>query len=263
MALHRLALHATVVSTMPNTSAQDDRMQALFEAGAHIGYDRSRKHPSTEPYLYTERDRRDIIDLSRTVEALERAEAYLESHGQQQTRALFVGTKPEARDIVQAQAERIGQPYMINRWIGGTLTNFGEMRKRISRLEQLRSDRESGELERKYTKRERLSIEREIGRLEHRVGGLVGLEHRPAAIVIVDPRHDETAVAEAQRTNTPIVSLAGTDCDIRPIRYPVVANDTLRASVRYIVRAFAAAYERGSGKSATETTATTTKAANA
>lgn len=245
---------------MANTG--NTRVEELFNAGAHVGYSKSRKHPSTEPFLHSQKDRVQIIDLEKAEQALSRAEEFLTKTASSGKQVLFVGTKPEVRDIVRRAAKEVEQPYVINRWIGGTLTNFSEIRKRAARLKQLREERESGELERKYTKRERLMVDREIERLEERVGGLVDMEQLPAAVIIVDPHYESIAATEVERVDIPVIALAGTDCNIKNVEYPIVANDTMRKSVEYILSALTAAFRGGkknngeSAKTETKTSAT-------
>ena len=192
-------------------SVQD--VQELYDAGVHFGYARARRHPSAAPYLFGTKDRTDIFNLEETKKRLDAAAAFLASLSGSGKAILFVGGKPEAHALVESAAKEAGQPFVAGRWIGGTLTNFKNVRKRIERLLQLEKERESGELE-KYTKRERLMIDREIEELRGRFGGLVTLTDLPAAMfVFVDSRHEHTAVAEANQLNIPIVALSSSDCD--------------------------------------------------
>jgi small subunit ribosomal protein S2 len=142
------------------TSAADD-LKMLYDAGTHVGYARTRRHPSSSTFLFATKDRTDIFDLEETQRRLEAASAFAASLAQAGKTLLFVGGKHEASSSVKSGAEKAGLPYVAGRWIGGTLTNFKNIHKRIERLEKLMADRESGELE-KYTKKERLMIDREI-----------------------------------------------------------------------------------------------------
>jgi small subunit ribosomal protein S2 len=146
--------------------------------------------------------------------------------------------------IVKAAAERANSPYVAGRWIGGTLTNFKNIRKRIDRLEKLMADRESGELE-KYTKKERLMISREIEELLGRFGGIVSLKDLPGALYVVDTRHEHTAVKEANQLGIPVIALASSDCDFSQIQYPIPGNDTSVKSVRFVTEEIADAYQEG------------------
>ncbi|MEK7107531.1 MAG: 30S ribosomal protein S2 [Patescibacteria group bacterium] len=242
-------------------------IKTLFEAGAHFGYSRTRRHPTASPFIFGTKDRNDIFDLEETQRRLEAACAFAssiigsgpaaaapaserKSQSAGATAAgrvkqlLFVGGKNEAVDIIREAAARIGAPYVAGRWIGGSLTNFKNIRKRIDRLEKLMSERDSGELE-KYTKKERLLIDREITELLARFGGLVKMLELPAALFIVDTRREETAVREANQLGIPVIGLSSSDCDFSQVQYPVPANDTSVRSIRLVAEAIAEAYEKG------------------
>jgi len=208
-------------------------IQTLFEAGAHFGYARARRHPTASPYLFGTKDRTDIFDLEETQRRLEAATALVSSIARSGKHVLFVSGKHEAIEVVKTTAEKAGQPYVAGRWIGGTLTNFKNIRKRIERLQKLTEERESGELE-KYTKRERLLIDREIEELLARFGGLTGMADLPGALFVIDTRHEDTAVREANQLGIPVIGLASSDCDFSLIQYPIPANDTSQRSVRLV-----------------------------
>lgn len=209
-------------------------IQTLFEAGAHFGFSRARRHPTAAPFLFGTKDRTDIFDLEETSKRLAAARAFVSSVVASGKKVLFVGGKHEAIELVKEAAERSGEPYTAGRWIGGTLTNFKNIRKRIDRLEKLMRERESGELE-KYTKRERLLIDREIEELLARFGGLVSMSELPGALFVVDSRHEDTAVKEANQLRIPVVGLASSDCDFSLVQYPVPGNDTSVRSIRIVI----------------------------
>ncbi len=209
-------------------SASD--IKTLFEAGAHFGFPRARRHPTAAPYIFITKDRTDIFDLELTEQRLETAKAFVSALSAAGKQILFVGGKNEAISTVKSLAEQVGMPYVAGRWIGGTLTNFKNIRKRLERLEKLMKERESGELE-KYTKRERLMIDREIEELTARFGGLISMTDLPGAMFVVDSRHENTAVLEANQLKIPVVGLSSSDCDFALVQYPIPANDT---SVRSI-----------------------------
>lgn len=217
----------------------------LFQAGSHFGFKKSRRHPTVVPYLFTTKDGSDIIDLEQTVTLLETAKETIKDAGLHGKTVLFVGTKDEASRLVRETAERIETPYVTNRWIGGMLTNFSEIKKRINRLETLLHERETGELERKYTKKERVVIGREVDKLEYNFKGLSTMQKLPDLMVVVDPRHDHIAVAEANEKNVPVMAIMSSDCDASRIKYPVVANDTLQSSVSLLLEELATAYSEG------------------
>lgn len=224
------------------TGTQD--IQTLFEAGAHFGYSRTRRHPTAAPFIFGTKDRSDIFDLEETQRRLDAAREFAKTLAGSGKQLLFVAGKNEAIAIVKEAALRIGAPYCAGRWIGGSLTNFKNIRKRIDRLEKLMSERDSGELE-KYTKKERLLIDREITELLARFGGLVKLAEVPAAIFIVDTRREDTAVREANQLKIPVVGLASSDCDFSLVQYPIPGNDTSVRSIRLVVESIADAYAEG------------------
>lgn len=219
-------------------------IKTLFEAGAHFGFSRARRHPTAAPYIFATKDRTDIFDLEESGKRLEAAKEFAASLASQGKQLLIVGGKNEAISVVKQVAESIDMPYVAGRWIGGTLTNFKNIRKRIERLEKLTKERESGELA-KYTKRERLMIDREIEELLGRFGGLVSLTDLPGALFVIDSRHEDTAVKEANQLKIPVVALASTDCDFSLVQYPIPANDTSVKSIKLVAEAVAGAYSDG------------------
>jgi small subunit ribosomal protein S2 len=219
-------------------------IKSLFEAGAHFGYARARRHPTSQPFLFGTKDRTDIFDLEITEKRLESARAFVSALIGSGRQVLFVGGKNEAIATVRSLAEEVGMPFVAGRWIGGTLTNFKNIRKRIERLERLMKERETGELE-KYTKRERLMIDREIDELTARFGGLVSMTDLPGALFVVDSRHEETAVREANQLGIPVVGLASSDCNFALVQYPIPANDTSIRSIRYFAEEIAEAVREG------------------
>lgn len=240
-------------------------MRELFEAGAHYGYSRSRRHPSIKPFIFGTKDRVEIFDLEKTRDLLEEAKAFAAQLGREGKTLLFVGSKDEAHVPIRNAAERCGMPFVAGRWIGGTITNFAEIKKRLDRLEELRSMREKGELS-KYTKRERLEFDREIAKLESMYGGALSMrEGLPDALYVVDIAHEAIAVKEARRADIPVIGLASSDGDIESIEHPIVGNDSTLASITFFTNQIADAYNEGKQeaprKQEGEATAGTTTAA--
>lgn len=225
---------------------QEQMIEKLFAVGAHFGYAPSRRHPSVAPFIFGTKGGTEIFDLEKTAEALETALAFVKTLAQGRKTVLFVGGKAEASGMVQRVAERLGQPYVASRWIGGSLTNFSEIKKRLNRLSELTDMREKGELT-KFTKRERLLIDREITLLEEVFGGIKGLQKLPDALVIVDTKKEAGAVAEAAQLNIPIVALLNSDCDQRPIMYPIPANDASVETIQFVLDEIGKAYEQNIG----------------
>lgn len=220
-------------------------IERLFEAGAHFGFSKSRRHPSVKPFIFGSKQGTDIFDLEQTSELIAEASAFLSDVGSKGKPILFVGTKEEISDIVQAAAEELAMPRITNRWIGGTFTNLPEIKKRVERLTMLEDQRVSGELDRKYTKKERLLLEREVEKLAYNFGGIVGMDSLPGAIVVVDPRHESIAVSEAVQTGVPVVAIMSSDCNLNEVTKPVVVNDANRASVQLVITELVNAYRDG------------------
>lgn len=223
---------------------KDPVIDALFSVGAHYGYAKTRRHPSTAPYILGLKNRVEIINVEKTKELLEKAKEFVQTLGSEGKTLLFAGGKHEAYGAIQAGAQELGLPYASERWVGGTLTNFAQIRSRIDMLLDLKAKRERGELA-KYTKKEQLLIGRDIERLENLFGGLTGLKAVPAALFIVDPKEEKTAATEALRLNIPVVALASSDCDISKTTYPIVANDASMGSIKFFVQEIVKAYQNG------------------
>lgn len=202
----------------------------MFEAGAHVGYSKTRRHPSTRKFIFDSRQKKDIIDLEKTSTQLEAALEFLNELKGTDKQVLFVGTKAEARRLMREAAELIDMPFVTERWLGGTLTNAKEIRSRVDRLIMLQDQSEKGELI-AVNKKERLMLGREIERLEKKFGGLRSMKKAPAAVFVIDPKKEEIAVTEARQMNIPVIAIANTDCDVSVINYPIVANDTNVSSI--------------------------------
>ncbi len=220
------------------------QVEELFEVGAHFGFKKTRRHPSVVPFLYGSKNGNDIFDLEKTVEKLEEAKEAASTAAQNGKQMLFVGSKNEARSVVKAAAERLGMPYVVGRWIGGALTNFKEIRRRVDRLERLRDDEENGNLD-KYTKKERLMLSREMDKLEAMYGGIVDMRQLPALLFSVDPEAEHTAMREASHLGIDTAAIANSDCNFDKITHVVPANDSALKSIELIVNEIADAYEEG------------------
>jgi len=157
----------------------------------------------------------------------------------------LIGTKNEISHIISSQAEKFGLPAVYNRWIGGTITNFPEIRKRVEHLENLRSEMDTGNLDRKYTKKEQVLLKREIDKLDFNFSGIISLQQVPDLAIVVDPRYESIAVKELKEKNIPIIAISGSDCDLNGIAYPIPVNDALTASVSIILNQILTAYEEG------------------
>ncbi len=217
----------------------------LFEAGAHYAKRKSHRHPSMKPYVVGSKARVEIFDLAITSGQLEKAKDALTALGSAGKTVLIVGGKREISDIVKQIAQGIRQPYVAGRWLGGTVSNFVEIKKRIDRLADLLGKRDSGELAKRYTKLEQLFIDREIERLSTRLDGITELSKKPDAFVIVDTKHEAHATREAKNAGIPVIALISSDCDVKDATYPVVMNDSSREAVKLVLTELAEAFEKG------------------
>lgn len=228
-----------------STSTNDTLIERLFKAGAHFGFKKSRRHPTVTPYLFTTKQGNDIFDLEKSAQLLAEAASVVRNMAVQGKTVLFVGTKEEVAKAVKESAEKIKAPYVVNRWIGGMLTNLTEIKKRIARMEQLTRERESGELERKYTKKERVILGREATKLAFYFGGVAAMQKLPDLVVVVDPRHDAIAIEEIRDVKVPVVGIMSSDSNVAKVTYPVLVNDALQSSVAVVLSELVAAYEAG------------------
>lgn len=210
------------------------KIEDLKKSGLQYGYSRTRRHPSVKPFIEGNHNGVDFINLENTKDQLEKAIAYLKDVYSSGKVILFVGVKPEIRQIVKEVALSLNTPYISERFIGGTLTNFPQIKKRIEMLHDLLKKKETGELS-VYTKKEQLLIQRDIERLDRDFGGVSSLTNIPQVIVIVDPKHESMCVKEAKRLHIPVVALSNTDCTIDGIEYPIVGNDGSVSAVRYVL----------------------------
>ena len=222
-----------------------NRAEEMFQAGVHYGYSKSRRHPSTTPYVFATKNRIDIINIEKTEELLNKALEAISQLGASGKTVLFVGTKPEASQQIIETALSLNMPYVGERWVGGALTNFSEIKKRIVRLLSLRDQKEKGELE-KYTKKENLLIAKEMEDMTRNFQGLTSITKTPDALFIIDPKKEHIAVVEAQKMNLPIIAVMNTDCNMKEIDYPIVANDASVSSITFFLSKIKEAYSKGS-----------------
>ena len=210
--------------------------QDLAKAGLQYGYSRTRRHPSIKPFIDSNKNGVDFINLDSTKTQLEEAITFLKSVSGAGRVILFVGVKPEIRQIIKEVALSLNAPYIAERFIGGSLTNFPQIKKRIEKLHDLLKKKETGELS-VYTKKEQLLIQRDIDRLDRDFGGISSLTNIPSAIVVIDPRRESICVKEAMHCHIPMVALCNTDCTLEGIEYPIVGNDGTVSSVRFVLEA--------------------------
>ncbi len=218
----------------------DISLQQLLEAGCHFGHQARRWNPVMAKYIYTTRDGVHIFDLVKTKEGLDRAVAKVKEVVASGGKVLFVGTKRQAKELVTTAAVAVGMPYVTERWLGGTLTNFGQVQKRLRRLKDLQEKKAAGELK-KYTKKEQLLLDREIIKLDRFFGGIAQMEKLPEAVFVVDTHKEEVAVREAVRMGIPVVGIVDTNANPDLVDYVIASNDDAVKAIQLIVTAVAEA----------------------
>lgn len=219
-------------------------MKALLEAGVHFGHRTRRWNPKMRPYIFTERSKIHIIDLQQTVVRLNEYYEMVRELVAKGGTILFVGTKRQAQATIQAEAERAGMPYVNQRWLGGTLTNWVTIKQRLDYLLRLERRMDSGEF-RNLPKKEQLAIQREIDKLNRRIGGLKTMRKMPDMLFVVDTNLEDLAVKEANKLNIPIIGMVDTNADPDPIDYVIPSNDDAIRAVKLIVSIIASAAEEG------------------
>lgn len=219
-------------------------VQALLEAGAHYGFTKTRRHPSTTSFIIATKNKADLINLDATNTQVEKAKEVLKGLAAGGKTIMVVGTKPEAEGAVRDIADRMHSLYVNNRWVGGMITNFPEIRKRIQKYTTLKEEKTLGTLE-KYTKKERLLIDREMAKMERNFGGIVEMKRVPDMMIVVDSGKENIAVTEANKMQIPVIAICNTDCDLTKVDYPIVMNDSARASISLVLNELADGYMSG------------------
>src|SRR3989344_2687363 len=226
----------------------DVSLQQLLEAGCHFGHQSRRWNPAMADYIYATRDRVHIFDLVKTKKGLDEAAKFAKQLVSEGKQVLFVGTKRQAQEIATAAAKRAGMPYVTERWLGGTLTNFDQISRRIAKLKEQRERRASGELK-KYTKKEQLLIDKEIAKLERFLGGLETMLVKPAALFVIDTHRENVAVREAVKMGIPVIGMVDTNGDPKLVNYVIPVNDDALKSIELIVNTMADAIANSKVKS--------------
>ncbi|MBQ8156502.1 30S ribosomal protein S2 [Candidatus Saccharibacteria bacterium] len=220
-------------------------MKALLEAGAHFGHKTSRWHPKMAPYIHSKRQDAHIINLEKTVDALEAALPKLTEIAKSGKKILFVGTKKQMKDVVKEAAESVNMPYVTVRWVGGTLTNVETVNRQIKKLKDLERRMASGELENRYSKLEVQRFQEEIDLLNERYGGIKDMTEQPAAIIVIDAMEDKNAIKEANVLHIPVIALTDTNVDPTPIDYVIPCNDDAIKATKLMLDYFVAAIKEG------------------
>ena len=220
-------------------------MKALLEAGAHFGHKTSRWHPKMAPYIHSKRQEAHIINLDKTVEALDRALAFSTDLTKQGKKILFVGTKKQLKEPTKAAAESVEMPYVTVRWVGGTLTNVETVNRQLRKLKDLEKKMASGELESRYSKLEVQRFQEEIDLLNERYGGIKEMSEQPAAILVTDAIEDKNAIKEAKTLHIPIIAICDTNVDPSGIDYVIPMNDDSVKAEELVLSYFVEAIKAG------------------
>ncbi len=216
----------------------------MLQAGVHFGHQKSRWHPKMKPYIYGVRGGVHIIDLEKSLGELEKALDYAKNLASEGKVILFVGTKRQTRELIKNAAEKCAMPYLTERWIGGLLTNFEEVRRRLRKYHGMKDQVATGEVE-KYTKKEQAKFKKELEKMDRYLSGLGNIDRLPEAIYIADFRTEKTALAEAQRKDVPVIGVCDTNVDPRDADYPIPANDDAVNSIRLIADLLSEAISEG------------------
>ncbi len=208
-------------------------MKELLEAGVHFGHQTKRWNPKMQQYIFGSRNGIHIIDLQKTVSLFDEIHNFLVRIVSEGYPVLFVGTKKQGHDAIVEESERCGMFYVVNRWLGGTLTNFQTIRKSIARLKELETMKSDGSISR-YTKKEVLKMEKELAKLEKNLGGIKDMDELPGAVFIVDPKREHIAVKEVKKIGIPVIAITDTNCDPDDIDYIIPGNDDAIRSIRLI-----------------------------
>jgi len=219
----------------PSLNVEDKELfDKMMEAGVFYGRSKSRTNPLTKKYVVTTRSGFEVIDLQKAIEELKRAGEILKNVLAGRGTILFVGTSPAAKNIIKEVAGKLEAPYVIERWLGGTITNFNTITKRISHFKKLKEDKEKGKLE-KYTKKEQLDIDRELIKLDRLFGGIQDMDKLPSMLFIADMSENEYAAKEAKQKKIPVMGFLNTDTDPKLIDYPIPANDRSSTSIELLM----------------------------
>lgn len=219
-------------------------LKKLLEAGVHFGHQSRRWNPKMKQFIYTERDGIHVIDLTKTAVKLEQALDFIKATAADGGEVIFVGTKRQAKDIVKAEATRVGAMHVASRWIGGLLTNFDNVSKNIKRLNDLREKRAKNELA-NLTKKERLLIDREIAKMEDSFGGVDRMTKLPEALFVIDSKKEVNAIAEANKSGVEVVALTDTNADPTVVTYPIPSNDDAIKAIQLMTSLAADSYAEG------------------
>lgn len=250
---YQKGVYKRIMQTMRQATSRIVSLRALLEAGAHFGHQTKRWNPKMRPFIFTSRNGIHIIDLQKTVIGLTEAHHFIIETISSGRKVLFVGTKKQAQEVIIEEATRAEQLFITQRWLGGTLTNFTTIRKRLRYLSDLEEQRDRGDFSR-LTKAEALKLEEEITKLNRVFGGIKTMDRLPGALFVVDPREEEIAVREARKVGVPVVAMVDTNCDPDLVDYVIPCNDDAIRSIKLITSKIADAVIEGARRDEDEQT---------
>ncbi len=228
----------------PIDTAKLPVLEEMMRVGLFLGHRKSKTHPRMKPYIHTTRNAMEIIDMDMTLDALNKALEFIKSKVAKGGVVMMVGTTPVAKEAVKEYAEKLSLPYVVERWLGGTLTNFKTLSKRVAYFKKLKDDKASGKLE-KYTKKERLDIDREIAKLHKNFSGTENMDVLPQAMFVVDATHNMIAVKEGKKMGIPVIAMMNTDLNPEIVEFPIPCNDRTKEGIRWILERLTAAVTEG------------------
>jgi len=219
---------------MVEKKSSESLAKDMFRAGVHFGHKKSAWNPKMKPFIFGVRNNVHIIDLEKTIQKLDKALEFIKSVLKDKGQILFIGTRPQDQVLIEKNSKEIKMPYVVSRWIGGLLTNFNVVRKRVDYLIDLEKKKKAGEFK-KYTKKEQLNFDREIEKLKKKFEGVKTLEKLPSAILVLSLKEQMTAITEAKKKNIPIIALVDTNCDPSLVDYPIPSNDDASSALEFMV----------------------------
>jgi small subunit ribosomal protein S2 len=235
---------ALVAEQSVPVAVQNPEVAAMYQAGMHFGYAKTRRHPAMRPYIFGTKSNVEVFDLFKVLPKLHSALDAIREMGKERKTILFVGAKASARTAVRITANKLGMPHVTERWIGGTLTNFKVITERVQYWQDLQRQKETGELK-KYTKHEQTKLAQRIDELDYMFNGLETMKRLPHALVVVDSNDEALAIREAKRKNIPVFALSSTDTDPDAATFIIPGNDNAKTSIAYVLERIAAAYLEG------------------
>jgi len=224
--------------------AVSPEISAMFKAGMHIGYAKTRRHPKMRPFIYGTKNNVEVFDLQKVLPKFEEAKNVMRTLAMERKTILFVATKASAKDCIRKMAMELGMPYVVERWLGGTLTNFKIILERVQYWQDLERQQAEGEFK-KYTKHEALKLSQQIEKFRYMFGGLETMSRLPHAMVVIDIKEEELAVREAEKKGIPILALSNSDTDPTHIAHVIPANDNAKSSIEFVCEALKKAYQDG------------------